>query len=187
LCHVLFGLEILAQGVIVSLKGATVMPGRGTAVRSGATTAGRRLPTPLAYLAVYQATPLERIAMIKRGVRAADAKQVIADLAIAQGAALRALKLSQATVNKKARQGQTLPPNASERVIGLARLVGQVEAIVRESGNARGFDAAAWMSRWLDEPLAALGGVRPIDLMDTMEGQGMVSNTLAQIESGAYA
>ena len=162
------------------------MPERGTAVRSGAATAGRRLPTPLAYLAVYRASPLERIAMIKRGVRAADAKQVIADLVIAQGAALRALKLSQAAVSKKAKQGQTLPPDASELVIGLARLVGQVEAIVQESGNARGFDATAWMSRWLNEPLAALGGMRPIDLMDTMEGQGVVSNALAQMQSRAY-
>jgi uncharacterized protein (DUF2384 family) len=66
---------------------------------------------------------LERIAMIKRGVRAGDAKQVIADLAIAQGAALKALKLSQATVNRKANEGQRLSPDASERVIGLARLV----------------------------------------------------------------
>jgi putative toxin-antitoxin system antitoxin component (TIGR02293 family) len=167
-------------------KGVLTMPGRGTAARSGASTPVRRLPTALSYLAVYRASPLERISMIKRGVRASDAKHVIADLSIAQGAALKALNLSQATVNKKAKQGQTLSPDESERVIGLARLVGQLEAIVQESGNAQGFDATAWMSRWLSEPLAALGGVRPIDLMDTMEGQGVVSTALAQIQSGAY-
>jgi putative toxin-antitoxin system antitoxin component (TIGR02293 family) len=97
------------------------------------------------------------------------------------------LNLSQATVNKKAKQVQTLSPDESERVIGLARLVGQLEAIVQDSGTAQGFDAAAWMSRWLNEPLPALGGVRPIDLMDTMEGQGVVSTALAQVQSGAYA
>ncbi|HEY1931392.1 MAG TPA: antitoxin Xre-like helix-turn-helix domain-containing protein [Acetobacteraceae bacterium] len=163
------------------------MPNRGTAARTGASAPRRRLPTALSYLAVYRATPLERISMVKRGVRAADAKHVIADLAITQGAALKALNLSQATVNKKAKQGQTLSPDESERVIGLARLVGQLEAIVQESGNAHGFDATAWMSRWLNEPLAALGGVRPIELMDTMEGQGVVSTALAQVQSGAYA
>jgi putative toxin-antitoxin system antitoxin component (TIGR02293 family) len=168
-------------------KGAIIMPGRGTAARSGASGSGRRLPTTLSYLAVYRASPLERISMIKRGVRATDAKHVIADLAITQGAALKALNLSQATVNKKAKQGQTLSPDESERVIGLARLVGQLEAIVHGSGNPQGFDATAWMSRWLNEPLAALGGVRPIDLMDTMEGQGVVSTALAQMQSGAYA
>jgi putative toxin-antitoxin system antitoxin component (TIGR02293 family) len=163
------------------------MASRGMTAPTGAPGAGRRLPTALSYLAVYRASPLERISMIKRGVRAADVKHVIADLAIAQGTALKALNLSQATVNKKAKQGQTLSPDESERVIGLARLVGQLEAIVQESGNAQGFDATAWMSRWLNEPLAALGGVRPIDLMDTMEGQGVVSNALAQMQSGAYA
>ncbi|MEO9190059.1 MAG: MbcA/ParS/Xre antitoxin family protein [Acetobacteraceae bacterium] len=43
------------------------------------------------------------------------------------------------------------------------------------------------MSHWLNDPLPALGGARPIDLMDTMEGQTLVSTTLAQLQSGAYA
>ena len=163
------------------------MPRRGTTARADTAPSGRRPPTALSYLTVYRASPLERIDMIKRGVRATDAKHVIADLAIAQSAALKALNLSQATVNKKAKHGQTLSPDESERIIGLARLVGQLEAIVQESGNAQGFDAMAWMSRWLNEPLAALGGVRPIDLMDTMEGQGVVSTALARVQSGAYA
>lgn len=139
------------------------------------------------YLKIYYASPLERITMIKRGIRAADAKRIFADLAIGQGAALKALNLSAATVNKKAKQDQALPPEESERVLGIAKLVGQVQSIVDESGNAEGFDAAAWMSRWLTEPLPALGGACPIDLMDTMEGQALVSTKLAQIQSGAYA
>lgn len=163
------------------------MLSRGATAHTTVPGRARRLPTALSYLAVFRASPLERISMIKRGVRATDAKHVIADLAIAQGAALRALNLSQATVNKKAKQGQKLSPDESERVIGLARLVGQVQAIVQESGTAQGFDATTWMSRWLNEPLPALGGVRPIDLMDTMEGQGVVSTALAQVQSGAYA
>ena len=44
--------------------------------------------------------------------------------------------------------------------------------VVQESGN---------------DPVPALGGARPIDLMDTMEGQALVSTTLAQLQSGAYA
>jgi putative toxin-antitoxin system antitoxin component (TIGR02293 family) len=149
--------------------------------------AAKRQPPGLSYLAVYRASPLERIGMIKRGVRATEAKRIIADLAIGQGAALKALNLSPATVNKKAKQNQALSPGESERVIGFAKLVGQLEAVVQESGNPEGFDAVAWMSRWLNDPVPALGGARPLDLMDTMEGQALVSTTLAQIESGAYA
>lgn len=146
-----------------------------------------RQPAGLSYLAVYRASPLERINMIKRGIRAIEAKRIITELAIGQGAALKALSLSPATVNKKAKQDRTLSPSESERVIGIAKLVGQLEAMIQESGNPEGFDATAWMSRWLNDPLPALGGARPIDLMDTMEGQTLVSTALAQLQSGAYA
>lgn len=139
------------------------------------------------YLAVFHASPLERIDMIKHGIPAVEAKRIFADLAIGQGAALKALNLSPATVNKKAKQDKTLSPEDSERVIGMARLVGQLEAMVEESGDPTGFDATAWMARWLNDPLPALGGTRPIDLMDTMEGQALVSTVLAQLQSGAYA
>ena len=74
-----------------------------------------------------------------------------------------------------------------ERVVGLVKLVGQIEAMVEESGDPEGFDAPEWLSRWLREPLPALGGDRPINLLDTMEGQALVSRALAQMQSGAFA
>jgi putative toxin-antitoxin system antitoxin component (TIGR02293 family) len=141
----------------------------------------------LSYLAVFHASPLERIDMIRHGVPAVEAKRILADLAIGQGAALKALNLSPATVNKKARQDETLSPEDSERVIGMARLAGQLEAMAQASGDPEGFDPAAWMARWLNDPLPSLGGTRPVELMDTMEGQALVSTVLAQLQSGAYA
>ncbi len=141
----------------------------------------------LSYLSVYRATPLERIDMIKRGIPAVEVKRILADLALGQGAGFKALNLSTATVNKKVKQGGTLSPEESERVVGFAKLVGQVEAMVQDSGDPAGFDAHAWLARWLTEPLPALGGVRPADLVDTMEGQGLVSAALSRMQSGAYA
>jgi putative toxin-antitoxin system antitoxin component (TIGR02293 family) len=149
--------------------------------------ARQRPASRLTYLEVYRAAPQERIALIKRGIPAQEAKRIISDLRLGQGEALRALKLSQATVNKKAKQDQALSPDESERVIGVAKLVGQLQAMIEESGDPDGFDAAAWLSQWLREPVPALGGARPFDLMDTMEGQALVSRTLAQMQSGAYA
>lgn len=139
------------------------------------------------YVDVFRASPLERIGRIRHGMPAAEAKRIIADLALGQGAALKALRLSPATFNKKTRHDQTLSAGESERVLGIARLVGQVEAMVQESGTPEGFDAGAWLSAWLREPVPALGGARPIDLVDTMEGQALVSGLLAQMQSGAYA
>jgi putative toxin-antitoxin system antitoxin component (TIGR02293 family) len=125
--------------------------------------------------------------MIKQGMLAAEAKRIFAAMAIGQGVALKALNLSAATVNKKAKRHQTLTPEESERVLGITKLIGQLLSMIEESGEAEGFDAVGWLSRWLSEPLPALGGERPIDLMDTMEGQALVSTTLAQVQSGAYA
>jgi uncharacterized protein (DUF2384 family) len=59
--------------------------------------------------------------------------------------------------------------------------------MVEESGNPEGFDAQNWVSHWLREPVPALGGERPVDLLDTMEGQALVSETLARMQSGSYA
>ena len=144
-------------------------------------------PAPLSYLTTYRATPQDRIALIRHGIPASEAKRIFADLMPSQGAGFKALNLSTATVNKKAKHGENLSPDESERVVGFAKLVGQVEAMIDESGDPTNFDAMAWMARWLTEPLPAFGGVRPVDLVDTMEGQALVSAALAQIQSGAYA
>lgn len=136
---------------------------------------------------VYEASPQQRIMWIKAGVPARSAKIIMSKLTIGQGAVQRALNLSPATLNKKAAKNETLSIPDSERFVGFVKLIGQLEMIVQESGDSDGFSAYEWMSRWLGEPVPALGGAKPIDLMDTMEGQNLVSTTLAQIQSGAYA
>ncbi|MEO8652765.1 MAG: MbcA/ParS/Xre antitoxin family protein [Ramlibacter sp.] len=78
-------------------------------------------------------------------------------------------------------------PNDSERAAAVARLVAQVEAMVKESGDPTGFDAAKWFAAWLEQPLPAFGGKTPASYMDTAEGQAIVSNILARMQSGAFA
>ena len=146
----------------------------------------RRPPSP-SYLDIFRAEPGERIGMIKRGAPASMVKRLLVDLDIPQAVGLAALNLPAATVNRKVVQDQRLGPGESERVIGMASLIGQVEAMMQESGGPEGFDATAWMSRWLREPVPALGGVAPVELMDTMQGQALVSRTLSQMQSGVYA
>lgn len=48
-----------------------------------------------------------------------------------------------------------------------------------------GFDSRAWFAGWLREPVRALGGVRPIELLDTSDWQKTVSTVLAQMQSRA--
>lgn len=71
-----------------------------------------------------------------------------------------ALSLKTATVNRKAARDEVLSVEESERVVGLAKLVGQLEAMVEESGAGEDFDAPTWLSRWLRGPLPALKAAR---------------------------
>ncbi|MFC7738644.1 antitoxin Xre/MbcA/ParS toxin-binding domain-containing protein [Roseomonas sp. GCM10028921] len=76
---------------------------------------------------------------------------------------------------------------ARVRWVGITRLVGQVEAMVQESGDPAGFNATEWLSHWLNQPVPALGNTRPIEFMDTMEGQKLVSTVLARMQTGAFS
>ena len=148
-------------------------------------TAPEALSAPLAYLELYRADPAERVRMVRAGVFAWVAKRLVSDLSVEQQTLFTAMNLSTATVNRKVMKNEPLASSEGERVV--AKLVGQLQAIVEESGDPRGFDAQAWMSAWLREPLPALGGARPLDYLDTMEGQALVSDALARLQSGAYA
>ena len=144
-------------------------------------------PTQEGFVDLYKAPVLMRVEWVKSGVGARDAKVILGQLRVPQGEALTALHIPVATMNRKAKTNAPLSPAEGERVLGVGRLLGQVQAMVQESGNPEGFDASAWLSAWMSTPVPALGGARPLDLMDTMTGQALVSQVLAQMQSAAYA
>ena len=144
---------------------------------------GRRLPLA----SLYAFDPIDRVAFVKEGLPAELLTVLAEDMAITKEKLYSTIGVARATVDRKVRAQTLLSQDESERVMGIARLVGQVDAIVRESGNPEDFDAAKWVSAWLDRPQATLGGKRPAELMDTSEGRGIVSGLVAQMQSGAYA
>jgi putative toxin-antitoxin system antitoxin component (TIGR02293 family) len=99
----------------------------------------------------------------------------------------RTLGLARPTIDRKMRTSQPLNTDESERVLALARLIGQAQNIVEESGRAQEFDAALWIAGWLNRPLPALDGRTPEEFVDTAEGQQLMSDLLAQQQPGAYA
>ncbi|MBY0612328.1 MAG: DUF2384 domain-containing protein [Beijerinckiaceae bacterium] len=139
------------------------------------------------YARVFRASAEDRIDMIRRGVPAAEVKKMIRDLGMEQRGFYQALGLKTATVNRKVKHHDRLSPDESERLLGVAKLMGQLEAMISESGESEGFDASGWMANWLRQPLGSLGGKAPFSFLDTMEGQTLVATALAQIQSGAYA
>lgn len=77
-------------------------------------------------------------------------------------------------------------PDESERLLGVATLMGQAQRIVEESGNPDSFDPATWTAKWLESPLPALGGKAPGEFLDTADGRELVSQLLLRQQSGAY-
>lgn len=139
------------------------------------------------FQALYEATPDARINLIKQGIEPAALNTLAVTMNEPKETIIGMLRLSRATVDRKAREHKLLPIDESERVLGMANLIGQVEKMVAESGNPDGFNAAHWVARWLRKPLPALNGRMPAEFMDTMEGQRMVENLLARAQAGAYA
>ena len=137
--------------------------------------------------AIYRASDMERVVMIRNGLPAVFLEEMGRTMAISNELLWTTLALPRSTVVRKIQKQEPLSAEQSERVIGLERLVGQVEEMVTQSGDATGFDAGRWLGEWLQRPLPALAGKKPAEFMDTMAGQNLLSKLLAQSQSGAYA
>ncbi|VVE17454.1 MULTISPECIES: type II RES/Xre toxin-antitoxin system antitoxin [Pandoraea] len=136
---------------------------------------------------VFRAAAPERIDLIKRGVAAKEVPRMAERMDTTHDRLMQLLGFPRTTVARKIRLKQDLAQDQAERFVGLSALVGQVEAMVTESGNPEGFDAAQWVARWLEQPNPALGNRRPAEYMDTVAGQELVSALIARMQSGAYA
>jgi putative toxin-antitoxin system antitoxin component (TIGR02293 family) len=136
---------------------------------------------------LYQIAPMGRVDLVKQGVPPEALGLLAADMGITREQLYATLGVPRATMERKMREHRLLNQDESERVVGIARLVGQVEHMVRESGDPEGFNASRWVAAWLERPLPALGGARPGGLMDTAEGRDIVSSLVGQMQSGAYA
>lgn len=174
---------IAAERVPATKAGAAV----AAAVRSAKAAPRRAAAAAFDELQLYRSDPQVRIAAIRRGISAATIGQLSLTMGMSKELLLGSLGLSRATISRKERDASTLSKDESERVLGVASLIGKVQTMVEESGNPDGFDAARWVADWMTKPLPALGGATPASYMDTFEGQKLVNELLSMSQSGAYA
>jgi putative toxin-antitoxin system antitoxin component (TIGR02293 family) len=137
--------------------------------------------------ALFRASKMERVRIVKKGVPARYTGVLAAGMHMSKEKFYSTVGLTRATVDRKVRINKRLSLDESERVIGIAQLLGQAQSMLQESGGPQDFDSARWLAGWLDRPLPALRGKRPGEFMDTAEGRALVSDLLAQQQSGAYA
>ncbi len=144
-------------------------------------------PLDFSFAHIYQVEPMDRIKLIRDGVPARYINVISDSMGITKDTLFKFLNLPKSTIDKKSVANQMLPIEQGERLIGMAKLVGQVESIVSESGNPEGFNAAKWVANWLEKPSPALGGEKPSAYLDTVSGQEMIADLLSKIQTGAYA
>ena len=166
----------------------SLTPSRARSARSaGKSPMARFVAGQPQYATLYALGQMERIEAVRQGVPA----QVLATLAdnmrVTRDQVFAWAGIPRATANRKLRASAPLSQDESERVLGIARLVGLVEQVVAESGTPEDFDAATWTAAWLAQPVAALGGKRPGEFIDTADGRDLVAGLIAQMQSGAYA
>jgi putative toxin-antitoxin system antitoxin component (TIGR02293 family) len=136
---------------------------------------------------LYSLPAVERDALVRAGVPSEFTVLVMESMGLPKERFYRILNLSRSTLERKLQASADMSTAESERVIGLSKLIGQVQAMVAESGDPIGFDAAKWFSAWIAEPSPALGGRKPEDLLETADGREAVARLLAQMQSGAFA
>lgn len=139
------------------------------------------------FASLFLAEPLERIEIVKSGVPANVVVDLAKTMSMSKDRLFGTLGLARATVDRKVRDNKPLSSDEGSRVLGMARLVGQVQTMIEESGNPANFNAAEWLANWLVRPLPALGGRPPAEFMDTPDGQSLVSDLVARMQSGSYA
>jgi putative toxin-antitoxin system antitoxin component (TIGR02293 family) len=136
---------------------------------------------------IWTMPAMERVDLVKEGVPSVILMTLSRALDRPVKYVVRTIGMAPTSASRKLQRQTPLAPDESERALGVAKLIGQVETIVQQSGESGGFDPGKWVAEWIETPQPALGGRRPDELLDTAEGQRMVSDLLARMQSGAYS
>ena len=138
--------------------------------------------------AVARATPMEIVEIERQGVLGAFIKDLSKRMEVPTSRMFTILGVPKATAEKKAAAGELVSGSGGQAAVGMIRLLGIAQDIVADStaAEAKNFDAARWLGKWIERPQAALGGRKPADLIDTPTGVEIVARLLGSIESGAY-
>lgn len=130
---------------------------------------------------------MDRIRLVKHGIPARLLPAVAVDMNVPREKLYGWLGIPRTTANRKVKIGDVLNRDESERVLGIACLIGKIQLLVVGSDESEGFDAARWAAAWLQEENYILGGVAPSAFMDTADGRALVHSLVEQMHSGAYA
>jgi uncharacterized protein (DUF2384 family) len=134
------------------------------------------------------ATPAQRIAIERHGVKGAFIKDLARRMSVPASRMFAILGVPKATVEKKAATNQVVTGVGAIATLGMVRLLAIAREIIEESTapEAKDFDAVKWLGQWIEIAQPALGGRRPSELIDTPTGVESVARVLGSLISGSY-
>ena len=137
---------------------------------------------------VHNATPMQIVEIERAGVAGAFIADLSSRMDLPSSRVFTMLRIPKATAARKMAEGSIIDGRAGQAAIGMVKLLGMAQDIVRDSTakQAKDFDSVKWLGLWIEQPQPALGGRKPADLLDTPTGVGMVARVLGAIQSGAY-
>ena len=132
------------------------------------------VPPRLAAMAALPA--LKQVATIRKGIPAVVFDQIAAALGLGKEALALKLNINAQTLRK--RKSRVLSPDEAEKSLRATRVFVAASKVLGSDEEAR---------QWMGEAVMALGGKRPVDLLDTDVGSQEVVNLLNCIKWGVYA
>jgi putative toxin-antitoxin system antitoxin component (TIGR02293 family) len=114
---------------------------------------------------------------IRCGLPFATLEAVMAKLRLSISEVAGVLRIPERTLARRKKE-KKLPPDESDRVLRLARLYAHAAEVFETEEDAGG---------WFKDSIRALGGKRPLDLIDTDIGVQKVDALLTRIQHGVYS
>ncbi len=131
---------------------------------------------PVKVAALVALPPFDQIDIIREGVAAQVFEQIATAIGVGKETLARKLNINAQTLRK--RKSRMLSVEESEKSLRAARVFAVATDVLGGEDDARS---------WLNQQIPALGGKRPLDLLDTDVGTHEVTNLLGCIKWGMYA
>lgn len=127
--------------------------------------------------AAYIATPASKLTVIRTGLQSRALKDLLQLTGIAKMDIARILDITEPTLRKHMRAGKALNSGLSEHILLLFELFDK---------GIDTFGSLDEFKKWLPHHNIGIDA-KPIDLLDSMTGIGMVMNELHRIDYGIWA
>jgi putative toxin-antitoxin system antitoxin component (TIGR02293 family) len=115
--------------------------------------------------------------LVRKGLPANSITALAERLDLGNGAVSHKLGIPQRTLTRRLSRRSRLTAAESDRTVRLARVYANAVEMIGEEEKA---------VEWLRTPNRALGGERPLDLLDTDVGAREVEDVLGRIAYGVY-